>query len=161
MSSGPQLKRPLDQKSCPISSLQTVQDLPCEGDIDLDELPRPRYTPDDIQRVQKTLLHFVPVELADAILDMAEFWPFMSVSRNSFMSAAAALEAPDSNAQWCYLVSPAIPAVQRNGVSIPTVVKKVDFSVKTYESSFGKTDGNDKGTLAHFVKEPTDIYIKM
>ncbi|KAF8900743.1 hypothetical protein CPB84DRAFT_1020480 [Gymnopilus junonius] len=136
------------------SSLHVANDLPCPADKDLDELPRPRYTPHDIHRVQRTLLHFVPAELADAILDMAEFWPYASVSRNSYTSACSALEAPDGNAQWCFLVSPKVPAIERNGARLPTIVKKVDFSIKTYESSFGKTDtSNDtKGASPDVIK---------
>ncbi|PPQ78465.1 hypothetical protein CVT25_011860 [Psilocybe cyanescens] len=120
-------------------SIHVATDLPCPADKDLDDIPRPKYTPSDIGRVQSILLHFVPVELADAIIDMAEYWPWVAVSRNSFTSAYSALEAPDSNAQWCYIVSPKIPSIERAGVCVPTVVKMVKFFIKTYESCYGKT----------------------
>ncbi|KDR79445.1 hypothetical protein GALMADRAFT_208809 [Galerina marginata CBS 339.88] len=126
--------------------IHIATDLPCPADKDLEEIPHPAYTPDDISRVQGMLLRFVPAELADAILDMAEYWPWTAVSRNSFTSAYSALEAPDHNAQWCYLVTPKIPSVERDGVRLPTTVKMVKFFIKTYESSFGKSAGSSDTT---------------
>ncbi|KJA16118.1 hypothetical protein HYPSUDRAFT_207275 [Hypholoma sublateritium FD-334 SS-4] len=115
--------------------------LPCTLDQDLDELPLPNYTPQDIARVQRILLNFVPTELADAILDMAEYWPYVDVSRNDFSTSYSALDGPDQNAQWCYMVSPKVPSVERNGIRVPTTVKKVKFTIKAYESAWGKPAG--------------------
>lgn len=120
--------------------MQITTDLPCLADKDLDEIPAPRYAPDDIAKVQQILLSFVPTELADIILDMAEYWPYVGISRNSFASAYSAIEAPDGDAQWCYLVTPSVPAIERAGVALPTSVKKVRFMVKTYNSSWGASD---------------------
>ncbi|KAF8960750.1 hypothetical protein BDZ97DRAFT_1280660 [Flammula alnicola] len=114
--------------------------LPCPADEDLDEVPHPVYTPNDISRVQRILLHFVPAELADAIIDLAEYWPYVGVSRNAFASAYSALDGPDRNAQWCYLVSPRIPSLERDGVRVSTTVKMVKFMIKTYESSWGRSE---------------------
>lgn len=133
------LKRGSGHKVPNTPSIHIATDLPCPADKDTDPMPRPAYTPSDISRVQRILLHFVPVELADAIIDLAEYWPWVAVSRNSFTSAYSALEAPDSNAQWCYLVTPKVPSIERAGVSVPTVVKMVKFFIKTYESCYGKT----------------------
>ncbi|KAF8178933.1 hypothetical protein BJ912DRAFT_983471 [Pholiota molesta] len=142
-------------RSSPTPSVQVNTKLPCPEDSDLDEVPHPNYTPEDIVRVQRLLLHFVPTELADAIIDLAEYWPYVGTSRNDFSTSYSALEAPDSNAQWCYLVSPEVPSVERNGVRVPTTVKKVKFSFKTYESSWGKaiepeTKGPSKGFKTWF-----------
>ncbi|KAF5310165.1 hypothetical protein D9619_010233 [Psilocybe cf. subviscida] len=123
-----------------IPPMQIITDLPCPADEDLDEIPAPRYTPDDIVKVQHILLNFVPTELADVILDMAEYWPYVGISRNSFASAYSAIEAPDGDAQWCYLVTPRVPAVERAGVALPTSVRKVRFMVKAYTSSWGASN---------------------
>ncbi|PPQ67202.1 hypothetical protein CVT24_011273 [Panaeolus cyanescens] len=112
-------------------------DLPCDGDIDTQPAPSPRYLPDDIFAIQNTLRHFVPVEIADIILDYAEFWPWLSVSRNAYPTALTALEAPDSDAQWCYLVSPPVPALVRNGTPMPTRVNMVKFQLKAYPTVWG------------------------
>ncbi|KAF9472909.1 hypothetical protein BDN70DRAFT_886443 [Pholiota conissans] len=130
--------KPTSRRPSPIPSMQVNTKLPCPEDLDTDEPSHPNYAPDDIARVQRILLHFVPAELADAIIDLAEYWPYVGTSRNDFSTSYSALDAPDANAQWCYLVSPKVPAVERNGVRVPTTVKKVKFSVKTYESSWGK-----------------------
>ncbi|KAJ3507333.1 hypothetical protein NLJ89_g6365 [Agrocybe chaxingu] len=147
----------LDVSSVP--SLHVTSDLPCLEDKDTDRIPQPHYAPDDIARVQAMLTHFVPVELADAILDMAEFWPWIAVSRNSYTSAYSALEAPDSNAQWCYLVTPKIPSVERNGRRVSTTVRMVRFFVKTYGSSWGG-GGNESGSSQTWfesaILKPTD-----
>lgn len=141
-------------------SIHVATDLPCPADKDLDDIPRPKYTPSDIGRVQSILLHFVPVELADAIIDMAEYWPWVAVSRNSFTSAYSALEAPDSNAQWCYIVSPKIPSIERAGVCVPTVVKMVKFFIKTYESCYGKTK-ESKATGKFFLHSNSNPALKL
>ena len=112
--------------------------LPCALDRDLDEVPRTNYTPQDIARVQRILLNFMPTELADAILDMTEYWPYVGASRNDFSTSYSALDGPDQNAQWCYMVSPRIPSIERNGTRVPTTVKKVKFTIKAYESAWGK-----------------------
>ncbi|CAA7270492.1 unnamed protein product [Cyclocybe aegerita] len=142
-----------------VPSLHATSDLPCPEDKDKEPIPLPHYGPDDIARVQAMLTHFIPVELADAILDMAEFWPWISVSRNSYTSAYSALEGPDCNAQWCYLVTPKIPSVERNGRRVPTTVKMVKFFVKTYGSSWGGS-GSDSGSSQTWfesaIMKPTD-----
>jgi len=119
-------------------SLHIVTNLPCRDDRDLGEIPRPTYAPEDINRVQKILLLFFPPELADAIVDLAEYWPYVGISHNSFNSAYSALDAPDADAQWCFLVSPKIPSFERPDVSaLPTTVKMVKFFIKTYDSAWG------------------------
>ena len=135
------------QKSLP--SLQIVTNLPCPDDRDAGEIPRPSYSPEDISRVQETLLLFIPPELADAIVDLAEYWPYVGISHNSFNSAYSALEAPDADAQWCFLVSPQIPSFERsNGSPLPTAVKMVKFLIKTYDSAWG---GQKEGSKSNFL----------
>ena len=121
-----------------LPSLHIVTNLPCPDDQDPSELPRPTYAPEDISRVQEILLRFLPPELAEAIIDLAEYWPYVGISHNSFNSAYSALDAPDADAQWCFLVSPQIPSFGRsNGSPLPTTVKMVKFFIKTYDSTWG------------------------
>jgi len=97
---------------------------------------------------KKTLLLFIPPELADAIVDLAEYWPYVGISHNSFNSAYSALDAPDADAQWCFLVSPQIPSFERSNDSpLPTTVKMVKFLIKTYDSAWG---GRKEGSKSKF-----------
>ncbi|KAH9476316.1 hypothetical protein JR316_0011891 [Psilocybe cubensis] len=134
-----QIKKGSTPKAPQTPSIHIATDLPCPADKDTGPMPRPSYSVSDICRVQNILLHFVPVELADVIIDLAEYWPWVAVSRNSFNSAYSALEAPDNNAQWCFLVTPKVPSIERAGVSVPTMVKMVKFFIKSYESCYEKT----------------------
>lgn len=125
-----------------LPSLHLVTNLPCPDDRDLGEIPRPTYAPEDISLVQEILLLFFPPELADAIVDLAEYWPYVGISHNSFNSAYSALDAPDADAQWCFLVSPQIPAFERtSGSPLPTTVNMVKFLIKTYDSAWGGRKG--------------------
>ena len=72
------------------------------------------------------------------LLAGAEYWPYVGASRNDFSTSYSALDGPDQNAQWCYMVSPKIPSIERNGTRVPTTVKKVKFTIKAYESAWGK-----------------------
>ncbi|KIM38524.1 hypothetical protein M413DRAFT_242934 [Hebeloma cylindrosporum] len=122
----------------PLPSLHIVTNLPCPADRDASEIPQPSYAPEDITLVQEILLLFLPPELADAVVGLAEYWPYVGISHNSFNSAYSALDAPDHDAQWCFLVSPPIPSCQgTDGSSLPTTVKMVKFLIKTYDSSWG------------------------
>ncbi|KAF4609507.1 hypothetical protein D9613_012299 [Agrocybe pediades] len=120
-------------------------ELPCPADRDRELVPGAKYDPKCIDAIRDLLTYFVPVELADAIIDMAELWPWIAVSRNSYMSAYSALEAPDGNAQWCYLVSPEIPPVMHKATPVPTSVRMVKFFIKAYESSLA---GDSKACMS-------------
>lgn len=126
-----------------------ASDLPCSEDKD-DELaiPRPSYLPEDISEIQNILINFVPPELADIIIDMAEVWHYTAVSRNTYTPAISALEGADGNAQWCYLVSPPVPSLVRNEEEerLPTAVRKVGFHFKSYNSRWGGSEAQ-KGSF--------------
>lgn len=146
MSSPSTITRKLARKSLP--PLHIVTNLPCPDDRDIGKIPQPSYSPEDISRVQGILLLFFPPELADAIVDLAEYWPYVGISHNSFNSAYSALDAPDADAQWCFLVSPQIPSFERsNGSPLPTAVKMVKFLIKTYDSAWG---GRKEGAKSKF-----------
>ncbi|KAF9531467.1 hypothetical protein CPB83DRAFT_891832 [Crepidotus variabilis] len=115
----------------------TVANLPCSEDKDLSDIPHVTYLPEDVSKIRRLLENFLPGELADIIVDKAEIWPYVAKSRNAYSSSCTALEGSDGNAQWCYLVSPAVPTLTRNGESIATAVRKVKFYIKSYESSWG------------------------
>ena len=101
--------------------------------------------------MQEILLLFFPPELADAIVDLAEYWPYVRISHNSFNSAYSALDAPDVDAQWCFLVSPKIPSFERpDGSALPTTVKMVKFFIKTYDSAWGGPQ--EEGSKSEFSR---------
>jgi len=133
-----------------VNPIHIPTDLPCVADRDDGKLPGPTYKDNDIDIIRNILACFVPVELADAIIDMAEIWPWIAVSRNAFTSCYSALEAPDRNAQWCYLISPEIPYFVSQGMAVPTTVKMVKFFIKTYNSSWGRPAS--KGIYISFIQ---------
>jgi len=145
------------------ASFHLTNDLPCPEDKDLTPIPQATYIPDDISRIRGYLRNFVPTELADIIIDEAEIWPWVGVSSNSYTSAFSALEGNDSNAEWCYLVSPSVPSLERDGVRLPTEVKKVKFHIKSYSSCWGAAKPAQQGEwrfLSLVVTFP-DSYIKI
>ncbi len=125
-------------------------DLPCSEDIDLEPASQPSYLPQEMTEIQHILGNFLPIELSDVIIDMAEIWPYVVISRNSFTPALTALEGPDGNAQWCYLVSPPVPSLKCNNASLPTAVRKVKFNIKTYNSCWG-VGQPEKGSFLLFI----------
>jgi hypothetical protein len=129
-----------------------ASDLPCAEDKD-DELamPCPSYLPEHISEIQQILRNFVPPELADMIIDKAEIWPYTAISRNTYTPAVTALEGADGNAQWCYLVTPPVPTLVRDGVCLPTAVRKVGFHFKTYNSRWGGSEAQQSSFLYMFI----------
>lgn len=118
-------------------SYHVAADLPCPEDKDEAPMPRPCYLPKDILEIQQILDNFVPLEIADMIIEEAEIWPYVGISRNTYTPALTALEGTDGNAEWCYLVSPRVPSLDRNGDYLPTAVRQVKFYVKGYNSCWG------------------------
>lgn len=134
----------------PIPDSHVASDLPCPEDIDLEPVPQPSYFPHEIVEIQQILGTFLPVELLDVVIDMAEIWPYVVISRNSYSPALTALEGPDGNAQWCHLVSPPVPTLKRNNASLPTAVKKVKFNIKAYNSCWG-AEKPERGSFPFYV----------
>jgi len=87
----------------------------------------------DVLAVGSFLLHHLPLELADIILDLAMYWPRI-VSCETQFAAVCATDRPGNNASFVYLVTPPIPSPpQRTGVAHsgnrPANVKMVRFSL--------------------------------
>jgi len=115
--------------------LHIVSNLPHPADHDLAEIPRPTDAPEDISHREELLVIFLPPELVDVIVDLVEYWPCAAISHNSFRSA---LEAPDMNAEWCFLVSPDIRSLERSKDSpLPMLVEMMKFLIKAYTSARG------------------------
>lgn len=114
----------------------------------------PTYTPTptDVLSLRQTLLHFVPLELANIIINDAEYWPALTSSRDAFSGPALVSvpshtkndleEREDGKDGWCYLISPAVPRLDETYVK----VQRVKFSVEVfYETPEGGCEGESTG----------------
>ncbi|TFK32367.1 hypothetical protein BDQ12DRAFT_728725 [Crucibulum laeve] len=101
----------------------------------------------DVLQVRYILLRFVPLELADLILEAAEYWAKQISSMKRDVQVCAS-SSPSYNADWCYLVTSPIPARSRNGMPIPTKVKKVKFTLKSCDQGWGGSREH-RGTYRH------------
>jgi hypothetical protein len=64
----------------------------------------------DVRAVRQLLLHHLPLELADIILDMAMYWPRV-ISRSTQMRIARASHQPRDDARFVCLVTAPIPPI--------------------------------------------------
>lgn len=99
----------------------------------------------DVRVVRQLLLHHLPLELADIILDLAMYWPRV-VSHNTQMRVARASHQPRDDASFVYLVTPPIPPFsQMNdtddtgmyGGDRPAKVHMVQFSLTSHDQGWG------------------------
>ena len=88
------------RKSSPSPNI--VTNPPCPEDRDPDEILVPA-TPPRISFACKEYCR--SFHRSYAIVDLAEYWPYVGISHNSFNSAYSALDASDVDAQGCYLAS--------------------------------------------------------
>ena len=107
-------------------------------------------TPSDVLSLRHTLLHFVPLELANIIINDAEYWPVLTSSRDAFDGPALVSahtgkeERKDGKDGWCYVVSPEVPKLDEVYVK----VQRVKFSVGVfYEKAEGGCEGKFLSSL--------------
>ncbi|RXW18216.1 hypothetical protein EST38_g7639 [Candolleomyces aberdarensis] len=87
-------------------------------------IPSPSmYTPsiEDVFAVRRHLLNFVPAEIAVVIVELAEYFPKVSATREAF-TGPASVPGIRRDGEWCYVLSPPLPS--RPGVTMkPREVK--------------------------------------
>ena len=107
-------------------------------------------TPSDVLSLRYTLLHFVPLELANIIINDAEYWPVLTTSRDAFDGPALVSahtgkeERKDGKDGWCYVVSPQVPKLAETYVK----VQRVKFSVGVF---YEKAEGGCEGKFLSFI----------
>jgi hypothetical protein len=87
---------------------------------------------DDVFAVRHDLTRFMPLELADSILEAAMYWPKISTSRTEPLIVKAGHDSPSDTAAY-YVVTPPIPYVQNS----LTPVRKVRFSLRSHDQGWG------------------------
>ena len=85
---------------------------------------------DDVFAVRHDLTRFVPLELADMILENAMYWPKVSASRTERKAVVAWYGAAKNNTAVYYVVTPPIPYSDIKNGQIR--VRKVRFSLESY-----------------------------
>ncbi|KAG5722071.1 hypothetical protein E4T56_gene15843, partial [Termitomyces sp. T112] len=96
-------------------------------------------TEEDFSTVQALFLHFVPPELAKAILDAAQYWPCISAKNVQYTGVLAEV-ANGNNAAAYYLVTPVIPTKHPH-----LKVEMVKFNIASCDQGWGG-DANNCGT---------------
>jgi len=82
-------------------------------------------TQSDVFAVRDFLLDFVPAEVALIIVDLAEYWPQLSATRES-LSGPNSLSGVKRDDEWCYLVSPPLPYYP----GTITAAREITFSIE-------------------------------
>ena len=87
-------------------------------------------TPDDVFAVRSFLLAFVPVELANLILNEANYWPKATLSfepKNPLMVFASDNQYGNDNAAFCCLLTPKLCDLLCGGKVEPYRIKTICF----------------------------------
>jgi hypothetical protein len=100
----------------------------------------------DVLAVRSLLLHHLPLELADIILDLAMYWPRI-ITCETRSSVVHAIDRPRHDASFVYLVTPPIPSSQQTDFTHssdrPANVKMVRFSLSSHDQGWSdeQSDG--------------------
>jgi hypothetical protein len=105
-------------------------------DLSDDSLDFRTISVDDFFAVRDYFLRFVPLELANAILDAAMYWPSITTERTELLVASAGFVNKKNVAAY-YLITPPIPQVVRDAVVLPMRVRMVKFTLKSCDQGFG------------------------
>ena len=94
----------------------------------------------DVLAVRTMLLHYLPLELADIILDLAVYWTRIVIhSTQPFVASASSRPGIDAN--FVYLVTPPIPYLQHtegaDSCDQPTKVRMMRFSISSHDQGWG------------------------
>jgi hypothetical protein len=100
---------------------------------------------DDVFAVRHVLTGFMPLELAETILDYAMYWPKVSASRTEPVVVEAEHD-NSNNAAVYYVVTPPISYAQKGQIR----VRKVRFSLESHDQGWGG-DPWDHGTVCFHV----------
>lgn len=91
-------------------------------------------TPEDVITTRLLLLHLVPAELANQILDEAEYWPIISSAfRAAHDFTLAATGENRFDATKCCLLTSRIPNVE----GVPVKVREVRFEINSHDQGWG------------------------
>ncbi|EDR00465.1 uncharacterized protein LACBIDRAFT_313370 [Laccaria bicolor S238N-H82] len=113
------------------------------------ELHPDQYHPsseNEVLHVQQTMMNFVPVELADLIVDYAQYWPRLASCReanppitiNSTSGSGGVL----NDAYQFYLVTDRpIPEWSDSNLKVVRKVRKVVFRIWSHDQGWGGDDG--------------------
>lgn len=99
----------------------------------------------DVFAVRRLLLHQLPLELVDIILDGAMYWPKITGSRTTSVEVSAH-HGNGNDATYNYLVTPPIPFGEAN---TPTNIKMVRFRLRSCDQGWGGDPGCTGG--AHII----------
>jgi hypothetical protein len=94
----------------------------------------------DVLAIRTLLLHRLPLELADIILDLAMYWPRI-VAHSTQHFIANASDRPQTDANLIYLVTPPILSSQHtegaDSGNRPAKVHMVRFSLSSHDQGWG------------------------
>lgn len=99
----------------------------------------------DVFHVQHALLHFVPAELAALILEMAEYWPAVTSTREALTGPMTALS---YEAEWCYLLTPPIPSSK---------VRQITFNIESMSGCMFNSICSEYTNFAAAIIKPYDV----
>ena len=93
-------------------------------------------TPEDVVAVRRSLLAFVPMELANAILNEANYWPKATLNFNPENDWALHASGQGNNATDCCLVTPRLCDLLYNGMDGPVRIEAVCFKIVSHDQGW-------------------------
>ncbi|KAG6830610.1 hypothetical protein H0H87_007553 [Tephrocybe sp. NHM501043] len=101
-------------------------------------------TDEDVFATRTLLIQFVPLELADFIIDIAQYWPCVSVRKTKHLQVTANYRT-ENNAAAYYLVTPHVPTRYQR-----LEVKMVKFTLESCDQGWGGDARTYNGSFTWF-----------
>lgn len=121
-------------------SSPTTKEIPSKDDQDDMNLNEYYPTEEDVHAAHDLLLNFFPVELANIILEQAEYWPMIGIERDDHIDVPASLN-QTLNTSLCYLFTPPILEDIADATEGIRKIRKVMFEVTSHDQGWGGDDG--------------------
>ena len=95
------------------------------------------HTPNDFEllTVRSFLLRFLPVELANAILDAAEYWPVVAEETRTAIHVVANFSTDNNAGSYC-LITPPVPFKVRDCDVVPRI-RCIKFKLVSNDQGWG------------------------
>ena len=107
-------------------------------------------TMEDVYTLRRLLLTRIPAELANIILEYAQYWPKASCAFNAEGKEddldISADDSNDNNATACPLVTPRLRDMLPSIVEAPTRVTKVHFKFESHDQGWGGDSSISSGS---------------
>jgi hypothetical protein len=108
----------------------------------------------DIKLVQETLVQFLPLELANLIIDEAEYWPVLACNSGKTSIRVEAMSNLQYSANHCYYISPRLPNPTEECLY---KLRKIVFRLWSRDQGWGGDPGLTGVSAIHTISATTSL----